>query len=161
MERPSAARGTGSAASRRSSGRRRSRWCSKCLDGRVAPGSKLTHDGASCHNKAVAELSLEDDWVKFVAGDEEYEGKMKPMGNCCSYLRHCFESHQGIRFSKLAAYANLFLHRWSHVRRHGLKDAIDYLFNRVRGTKKSHFFREPFEKRRCNGAFLSIICWYI
>ena len=81
-------------------------------------------------------LSLSDDWVKFVAGDEECERKMKLMSNCCSYLRHCFESHKGIKFSKLEAYGNFFLCRWSHVRKHGLMATIDILFNRVCGTPK-------------------------
>ena len=109
----------------------------ECLRGRIRPGSTLTHDGASSHNGVVRELSLGDDWVKFVAGDEEYESKMKLMSNCCSYLRHCFESHNGIKFSKLEAYGNFFIYRWSHIRRHGLRATIEYLFNRVCGTAKS------------------------
>ena len=108
-----------------------------CLSGRIEPKSLLTHDGAISHNGIVKELSLSDDWVKFVAGDEEYERKMKLMSNCCSYLRHCFESHNGIKFAKLEAYGNFFLYRWSHVRKHGLKATIDFLFNRVCGTPKS------------------------
>ena len=95
------------------------------------------HDGAGSHNGIVKGLSLSDDWVKFVAGDEECERKMKLMSNCCSYLRHCFESHKGIKFSKLEAYGNFFLYRWSHVRKDGLKATIDFLFNRVCGTPKS------------------------
>ena len=86
-------------------------------------------------------LSLSDDWVKFVAGDEECERKMKLMSNCCPYLRHCFESHKGIKFSKLEAYGSFFLCRWSHVRKHGLKATIDFLFNRVCGTPKSATFK--------------------
>ena len=108
-----------------------------CLSDRIEPKSLLTHDGAISHDGIVKELSLKDDWVKFVAGDEEYERKMKLMSNCCSYLRHCFESHNGIKFSKLEAYGNFFLYRWSHVRKHGLKATIDFLFNRVCGTPKS------------------------
>ena len=108
-----------------------------CLSNRIEPKSLLTHDGAISHDGIVKELSLTDDWVKFVAGDEEYERKMKLMSNCCSYLRHCFESHNGIKFSKLEAYGNFFLYRWSHVRKHGLKATVDYLFDRVCGTLKS------------------------
>ena len=108
-----------------------------CLAGRVEPGSTLTHDGAPCHNKAVSDLSLKDDWCKFVAGDPEYEGKMKLMSNCCSYLRHCFESHNGVKFSKLEAYGNFFMYRWCHIRKHGLKATVEYLFRRVCGTPKS------------------------
>ena len=95
------------------------------------------HDGAGSHNGIVKGLSLSDDWVKFVAGDEECERKMKLMSNSCSYLRHCFESHNGIKFAKLEAYGNFFLYRWSHVRKHGLRATVDYLFNRVCGTAKS------------------------
>lgn len=108
-----------------------------CLSGRIEPKSLLTHDGAGSHNGIVKELSLKDDWVKFVAGDEECGRKMKLMSNCCSYLRHCFESHNGIKFSKLEAYGSFFLYRWSHVRKHGLKATIDILFNRVCGMPKS------------------------
>ena len=97
----------------------------------------MTHDGAHSHNLLVKELGLEDDWCKFIPGDKEYEGKMKLMSNCCNYLRHAFESHAGIKFSKLEAYANFFMYRWSHVRKHGLKATIEYLFARVCGTKKS------------------------
>ena len=99
------------------------------------------HDGAGSHNGIVKGLSLSDDWVKFVAGDEECDGKMKLMSNCCPYLRHCFESHNGIKFSKLEAYGSFFLCRWSHVRKHGLKATIDFLFNRVCGTPKSATFK--------------------
>ena len=109
----------------------------ECLSNRIEPKSLLTHDGASSHNGIVKELSLTDDWVKFVAGDEEYERKMKLMSNCCSYLRHCFESHNGIKFAKLEAYGNFFLYRWSHVRKYGLRATVDFLFNRVCGTPKS------------------------
>ena len=107
------------------------------LGDRIAEGSKLTHDGAPSHNLLVKELGLEDDWCKFVPGDKEYESKMKLMSNCCSYLRHAFESHMGIKFSKMEAYANFFMYRWSHVRKHGLKATIEYLFARVCGTEKS------------------------
>lgn len=113
---------------------------------RIAEGSKLTHDGAHSHNLLVKELALEDDWCKFVAGDPEYEGKMKLMSNCCSYLRHAFESHPGIKFSKLEAYANFFMYRWSHVRKAGLKEAISYMVLRVCGTPKSHTFANSFKK---------------
>ena len=116
------------------------------LKGRVEEGAKITHDGALCHNLSVKELNLEDDWVKFVAGDPEYETKMKLMSNCCSYLRHSFESHGGIKFTKLEAYANFFMYRWSHIRKHGLKESIFYLIARVCGTPKSHNYRKSFRK---------------
>ena len=118
----------------------------EALEGRIAKGSKLTHDGAHAHNLLVKKLGLEDDWCKFVPGDKEYESKMKLMSNCCSYLRHSFESHGGIKFTKLEAYANFFLYRWSHVRKHGLKDAISFMVSRVCGTPKSHTFAESFKK---------------
>ena len=69
-----------------------------------------------------------------------YEKAMKLMNNCCSYIRHAFESHPGIKYGKLEAYANFFLYRWMHVRKHGLKLTIDYLISRVFGTPKSHLF---------------------
>lgn len=116
------------------------------LKGRVAEGSRLTHDGATSHNLAVRELSLEDDWCKFVAGEPEYESKMRLMSNCCSYIRHGFESHNGIKFGKLEAYANFFMYRWVHVRRYGMKNAISYMVARVSGTPKSHVFADSFGK---------------
>lgn len=118
----------------------------EALGGRIAKGSKLTHDGALAHNLLVKKLELEDDWCKFVPGDKEYESKMKLMSNCCSYLRHSFESHGGIKFTKLEAYANFFLYRWSHVRKHGLKDAISFMVSRVCGTPKSHNYSNSFKK---------------
>lgn len=87
-----------------------------------------------------------DDWCKFVPGDAEYEEKMKLMSNRCSYLRHSFESHNGIKFEKPEAYANFFMYRWSHVRRMGMKETISCLLSRVFGTKKSHVYRESFRK---------------
>ncbi len=116
------------------------------LGGRIAKGSKLTHDGAPSHNLLVSRLGLEDDWCKFVPGGKEYEAKMKPMSNCCSYLRHSFEFHCGIKFAKLEAYANLSMYRWSHARKHGLKDAISLMASRVCGTAKSHDYRNSFKK---------------
>lgn len=114
---------------------------------RIKEGSTLTHDGASCHNLLVKKLNLEDDWHKFVRGDEEYEKAMKLMSNCCSFLRHCFEGHPGIKFPKLEAYANLFLYRWCHVRRRGgLDAAIEYMFSRVCGTPKSHKYANMYRK---------------
>ena len=110
------------------------------FEGRVEPGSTATHDGAHCHNLMIKKLGLVDDWHKFVAGDEEYEKAMKLMSNCCSYIRHAFESHPGIKYGKLEAYANFFLYRWMHVRKHGLKLTVDYLISRVFGTPKSHLF---------------------
>lgn len=56
---------------------------------------------------------------------------MKRMGNCFSYLRHCFESNNGIKFAKLEAYGNFFLYRWSHVRKYGLRATVGVLFNRA------------------------------
>ena len=122
-----------------------------CLSGRIEPKSLLTHDGAGSHSGIVKELSLRDDWVKFVAGDEEYERKMKLMSNCCSYLRHCFESHNGIKFSKLEAYGNFFLYRWSHVRKRG----------RSAGRRKATFRPTCSEKARWQVDSVSFICWYI
>ena len=81
------------------------------LGDRIAEGAKLTHDGAPAHNLLVKKLELEDDWCKFVPGDKEYEAKMKLMSNCCSYLRHAFESHAGIKFSKMEPYANFSIFR--------------------------------------------------
>ncbi len=103
----------------------------EALGDRIAEGSKLTHDGAPCHNLLVKSLAVVDDWCKFVPGDAEYEKKMKLMSNCCSYLRHSFESHGGIKFEKLEAYANFFMYRWSHVRRMGVRETISCLLNRV------------------------------
>lgn len=110
------------------------------FEGRVEPGSKATHDGASSHNLMIKKLGLRDDWHKFVAGDEEYEDAMRLMSNCCSYIRHAFESHPGIKYGKLEAYANFFLYRWMHVRKHGLATTVDYLIGRIFGTPKSHLF---------------------
>ena len=107
------------------------------LGGRIEEGSLLTHDGAPSHNLLVKRLKLVDDWCKFVPGEREYEAKMKLMSNCCSYLRHAFESHPGIKFAKLEAYANFFMYRWTRVRKHGLKATIEYLFRRVCGAEKS------------------------
>lgn len=110
-----------------------------CLSGRMEPKSLPTHDGdgAGSHNGIAKELSPKDDWVKLVADDGEYERKMKLVGSCRSCLRHRFESHNGIKFSKLEAYGSFFLYRWSHVGKRGLEAAIDFLFNRVCGTPKS------------------------
>ena len=110
------------------------------FEGRVEPGSTATHDGATNHNLTIKKLNLVDDWHKFVAGDEEYEKAMKLMSNCCSYIRHAFESHPGIKYGKLEAYANFFLYRWMHIRKHGLEQMVEYLTSRVFGTPKSHLF---------------------
>lgn len=116
------------------------------LGGRIEEGSLLTHDGAPSHNLLIKRLGLVDDWCKFVPGEREYESKMKLMSNCCSYLRHSFESHAGIKFAKLEAYANFFMYRWTQVRKHGLKATIEYMAVRVFGTPKSHKFAESFKK---------------
>ena len=100
-------------------------------------GPKLTHGGALSRNLPAKELGLEGDWRKFVPGDKEHEAKMKLMSNCCSCLRHASEPRAGIKFSKVEPYANFFMHRWPHARKHGLKAAIEYLFARVCGTEKS------------------------
>ena len=71
---------------------------------------------------------------------------MKLMSNCCSYLRHAFEFHPGIKFSKLEAYANFFMYRWSHVRKAGLKEAISCMVLRVCGMPKNHTFANSFKK---------------
>lgn len=47
----------------------------ECLSPRIETRSTLTRDGASSHNGIVKGLSLADDWVKFIAGDDEYEGR--------------------------------------------------------------------------------------
>lgn len=116
------------------------------LSNRIEEGSTLTHDGASSHNLLVKELGLRDDWCKFVPGGSEYESKMKILSNCCSYLRHSFESHNGIKASKIESYGNFFLYRWSHVRKSGMKNAVEYMFQRVCGTPKSHKYAESFSK---------------
>ena len=117
-----------------------------CLEGRVAEGSRLTHDGALCHNAAIKKLSLGDDWVKYAPGDGEYKTKMGPMNNLCSYLRFSFEKHRGIKFAKLAAYGDLFMYQYFRVRKYGLEATIGYLFSRVCGTKKSHNYDGGFSK---------------
>jgi hypothetical protein len=93
----------------------------RCLEGRVAEGSKLTHDGALCHGPAIKKLSLGDDWVKYAPGDKEHKAKMGPMNNLCSYLRFNFEKHRGVKFAKLAAYGDLFMYQYFHVRKYGLR----------------------------------------
>ena len=118
----------------------------RCLEGRVAEGSKLTHDGALCHGPAIKKLSLGDDWVKYAPGDKEYKTKMAPMNNLCSYIRFNFEKHRGIKFAKLAAYGDLFMYQYFHVRKYGLQATIDYLFSRVCGTEKSHNYDDGFSK---------------
>jgi transposase-like protein len=112
----------------------------------MVKGTTLTHDGAPCHNLTVKTLRLTDDWHKFVRGDKDYEKAMLIMSNCCSYLRHEFESHRGIKYAKLEAYGDFFMWKWSHVRKYGLRKSIDYLFSRVSGTPKSHRFADMFSK---------------
>ncbi len=116
------------------------------LSGMTERGSTLTHDGAPSHNPLVRELGLRDDWCKFLPGGEEYEAKMKLLSNCSSHLRHSFESHSGIKAFKLESYCNFFMHRWSHVRKAGMKNAVEYIFMRVCGTPKSHKYAESFSK---------------
>lgn len=103
-------------------------------------GTVLTHDGAPSHNLLVRSLGVRDDWHKFIAGDPDYEKAMATMSNCCSYLRHSFESHQGIKFGKLEAYGNFFLYRWSHMKKGGLDHSIDCMMTRLCSTPKSHLF---------------------
>lgn len=113
----------------------------------IAPGSRLTHDGSSCHNLLVSSVpGLVDDWHKYVRGDREYEEAMRYMNLLCSYLRFEFEKHKGIKAAKIEAYATLFCYRFSHVRKHGLEASIDFLFGRVCGARKSHTYRESFRK---------------
>lgn len=92
----------------------------------------LFTDGFSVIRK---ELFLTDNWHKFVAGEETYERKMKLLSNCCSYLRHSFESHRGIKAGKIEAYADFFMFRWSFTRKTGLKKTIEAMFNMVCGTR--------------------------
>ena len=84
--------------------------------------------------------------MKYAPGDGEYKAKMGPMNSLCSYLRFNFEKHRGIKFAKLAAYGDLFVYQYFHVRKYGLEATIDYLFSRVCGTEKSHNFRDGFKK---------------
>ena len=116
------------------------------LMGRVEPGSTIVHDGAKCHRQAIGELGLKDETAVFDPGGEAYERKMALLSNLCSYIRHSFEAHRGVKNSKIAAYANFFLYRWSHIRKAGLKDSIEYLFNRLSRTNKSKTYRESFKK---------------
>lgn len=113
---------------------------SECFRGRVTEGAKATHDGSPSHNQMIKENRLTDDWHKFVKGDKEYESAMKLMSNCCSYLRHAFESHNGIKYTKLEAYGNWFLYRWMHRRKYGLEASVKFLISRIFGTPKSHKF---------------------
>lgn len=53
----------------------------ECLVGKIKQGSVLVHDGSPAHNMLIKELSLIDDWHKFVAGEETYERKMKLLSN--------------------------------------------------------------------------------
>lgn len=112
------------------------------LGGRIEPreGTTIAHDDAQCHNLLIKTLGVRDDCHKFVAGDREYERAMAVLSNCCSYLRHSFESHSGIKFGKLEAYGNFFLYRWSHMRKGGLRHAVDCMMTRLSSTPKSHLF---------------------
>ena len=113
---------------------------------RIEPGSVLIHDKAPYHNLLVKRLKLVDGGIKANLMSVEYKKKMKIMNNCCSVLRYSFESHRGIKTEKLQSYANLFLYRWSHQRSYGLHDAVDFMFYRVCGSKKSHVFKQSFNK---------------
>jgi hypothetical protein len=95
---------------------------------------------------AINALSLGDDWVKYVPGDKEHETKMAPMNSLCSFIRFSFEKHRGVKFAKLAAYGDLFMHQYFRVRKYGLEATIDHLFSRVCGTKESHNLRDGFRK---------------
>jgi hypothetical protein len=70
---------------------------------------------------AIKKLSLGDDWVKYAPGDKEYKAKMAPMNNLCSYIRFNFEKHRGVKFAKLAAYGDLFMYQYFHVRKYGFR----------------------------------------
>ena len=112
-----------------------------CLAERVERGSKLTHDGAPSHKALVKRLGLVDDCHGFDPEDEAYKESMKLLNKCCSYIRHCFERHKGIKAGKAEAYANLFLYIWCHKRsKRGLKFVIECLRARIFGTEKSHGF---------------------
>ena len=95
--------------------------------GKVAEGAKATHNGSPSRNQTIKEDRLTDDWHKFVKGNKEYESAMKLMSDCCSYLRHAFESHNGIKHTKLEAFGNWFLYRWMHreKRSRGIGEIID------------------------------------
>lgn len=103
-------------------------------------GAKATNDGLPSHNQMIKENRLTDDWRKFVTGDKGYESAMKRMSNCCSYLRHAFESHNGIKHTKLEAYGSWFLYRWMHRRKYGLEASVKFLISRIFGAPKSHKF---------------------
>lgn len=113
---------------------------------RVEKGSIATHDGAHFHLQMIEENNLIDDCHKYIKGSKSYERSMNFMNSCCSYIRHAFESHNGIKYGKLEAYANWFLYRWIHMRKYGLQDSINYLLSRMYGTKKSHKFDDYGEK---------------
>lgn len=83
---------------------------------------------------------MTDDWHKFVKRDEEYESAMKFMSNCCSYLRHTFESRNGIKYTKLEAYRKWFLYRWMHRQKYVLEASVKFLISRIFGAPKSHKF---------------------
>ena len=101
----------------------------------------------ACLGLAIGELGLEDEAAAaFNPGGEAYERKMALLSNLCSYIRHSFEAHRGVKRSKIAAYANSFLYRWSHIRKAGLKESIECLFNRLSRTNKSKTYRESFKK---------------
>ncbi len=120
----------------------------------IAKGSKLTRDGAPAHNLLVKRLALAEEWCKFVPGDREYEAKMKLMSNCCSYLRHSFESHVGIKFSKLEAYGNFFLYRWRMSENAASRTLYRSWFRGSMERRRATNTGIHSEKRRCGFDFV-------
>ena len=104
---------------------------------RIKPGSHLTHDGLQSHNQLIEELGLEDERVKYIRGDAEYERKMEAINSACSYLRYSFESHRGIKMSNIERYADFYLFRRYSMRQNNLKGTVDWLFGMIARTPKS------------------------
>lgn len=109
-------------------------------------------DGIMCYKILIAkqlemasqpfERGLKNDmlWLFLLTDRWKRERKMKLLSNCCLYLRHSFESHRGIKASKIEAYADFFMFRWSLTRKTGLKKTIEAMFNMVCGTRKDPNF---------------------
>ena len=120
----------------------------EAMGGRVREKTILTHDAAASHNCLFTDsaLGLVNDAVKANPRDQNYDRKMGPLNNLCSYLRFEHMKHKGIKTEKLEHYLDLFIYRYFHVRNGSLEKTVEELFNRVSGTKKSHKYRETFSK---------------